>query len=95
MNGDRYKVSFSRDVSAELRRLGRTAQAEGRFGSFADAANWIAEELERTPHEFGESREMLETFIFRCGFAGPLYVAYAIDESERVVFIRRFALVKS
>ncbi len=95
MSNGRYRVSFSRDVANELRDLGRIARSEGRFRPFAEAATWIAEELERTPHEFGESREELGSLAFRCGSAGILYVAYAIDEADHVVFIRRFALVKS
>ncbi len=95
MNGGNYRVSFSRDVANELRDLGRIAMSEGRYQQFPEAATWIAEELERTPHEFGESREEIGSLAFRCGCAGTLYVAYAIDESEHVVFIRRFALVKT
>lgn len=95
MSESRYKVSFSVEVASELRRLGRAALVEGRFHTFAGAANWIAEELERTPREFGESRYTVGSYEFRCGFAGPLYVDFAVDEHIRVVFIRRFALVKS
>jgi hypothetical protein len=94
MTDGRYTVSQSREVGDQLRRLGRTAHAEGRFQSFADGARWIFEELSRTPTEFGESRYESGSLAFRCGFAGALYVEYAVKSESRAVFIRRFSLVR-
>ena len=71
------------------------ARASGRLPLFLAAARWIVEELTRTPAEFGESWTTRpgSDLIFRRGFAGPLFVQYAIREDNRAVYIRRFALM--
>lgn len=95
MAAARYKVSFSRDVADQLRRVGEAARAEGRLQGFIDGGRWIFEELSRTPSEFGESRYEAGSLAFRCGFAGAVYVEYAVNSDAHVVFIRRFAIVRT
>jgi hypothetical protein len=93
---DRYQVHNSATVAEQFRRLAEQARASDRLPLFRRAARWIIEELERTPNEFGESREAWpeRSIAMRCGFAGPMYVEYAVYESERAVYIRRFALTR-
>jgi len=47
--------------------------------------------------EFGESREYLSHLglHLRIGFAGPLFVEFAVNLSHRLVFVRRFGLSPS
>lgn len=96
MSTDRYQVVQAGEVTEEYKRLAFQARAEGRLPIFLKATRWAMEELARTPHEFGESWHVLpqSQITFRRGFARPLYVQYAIHEGERVVFLRRFALVR-
>lgn len=94
--GDRYQVHNSAAVAEQFRRLGEQAAASGRLQLFLRAARWIVEELERTPNEFGESRESWpeRSITMRCGFARPVYIEYAVYENERAVYIRRFDLMR-
>jgi hypothetical protein len=89
-----YQVVNSQAVAEQFRDLADEARASGHLPLFLAAARWILEELARTPTEFGESWTTWpgSDLIFRRGFAGPLFVQYAIREDERVVYIRRFAL---
>lgn len=91
---DRYQVHNSAAVAEQFRHLAEQARTSGRYQIFLRAARWIIEELERTPNEFGESRESWpeRSISVRCGFARPLYVEYAVHESHRAVYIRRFSL---
>ncbi len=90
--GDRYKVVNSGAVADEFRQASNVARAAGQLSLFVASAKWIMEELSRTPGEFGESREERagDGLVSRCGFAGCLYVEFAIHEQQRVVFLRRF-----
>ena len=96
-SSDLYRVENSEAVADEFRRLADLARAAGYLRLFVQSAQWIMEELGRTPHEFGESRESYsaDRLVARCGHAGPLTVSYAIHESEKTVFIRRFALPRA
>lgn len=60
---------------------------------FLRAARWVLEELARTPTEFGESGPRWERLGIagRRGFAGPLYVDFGVDDTNRFVYLRRFA----
>jgi hypothetical protein len=93
---DRYRVYNSAAVAEQFRRLAEVARASGRGRVFLAAAKWIMEELERTPTEFGESRAVYPApaLVLRRGFARPLYVDFAVREDVKVVYIRRFALVR-
>jgi hypothetical protein len=91
---ERYQVVNSQAVAEQFRNLAEEARAADRLPLFLAAARWIMEELARTPTEFGESWTTRpgSDLIFRRGFAGPLFVQYAISEHNHVVYIRRFAL---
>ncbi len=91
-----YRVDHSAEVAEQFLKLSEQAQASGRRTAFLRAARWIMEELASTPHEFGESRERYEALRLtrRCGIVRPLFVDYAIHDEHRIVFIRRFALLK-
>ena len=93
---DRYQVHNSASVAEQFRRLAEQARVGGRLPLFRRAARWIIEELERTPTEFGESREAWpdRSISMRCGFARPVYVEYAVYENQRAVYIRRFDLMR-
>jgi hypothetical protein len=54
---DRYPVSHSGVVSDQMRAVFAHATAEGVKPVTVKAAQWMLEEMERTPEEFGESRE--------------------------------------
>ncbi|MDB5311770.1 MAG: hypothetical protein JWO38_5972 [Gemmataceae bacterium] len=91
---DRYQVSQSRKVLEDFRRLLDLARDRGILAQTARATRWIPEELTLTPMQFGESREYkapLDLHL-RIGFAGPVYVEFAVNLPHRMVFIRRFGL---
>jgi hypothetical protein len=56
------------------------------------AARWMLEELERTPLEFGESRESLNSMGLevRVAFVRPFLVRLEVNERNRIVFVQRF-----
>ena len=60
------------------------------------ASRWMFEELERTPLEFGESREGTDAgrLQMRLAFVGPLQVLFGVHEPSRTVFVSRMALRK-
>jgi hypothetical protein len=90
--GDRYRVVNSGAVAEQFRQLADEARTHGRLTGFKQAARWIMEELARTPEEFGESWFVRpgSALTFRRGFARPLYVEYAFDTANRIVYLRRF-----
>lgn len=92
-----YRLDQSADVSAAFRSIVAGVRGLGRLDIFVPAARWIVEELARTPNEFGESRDWFADAgtQARCGFAGPLYVAFGVHEESQVVFLRRFVLCRS
>jgi hypothetical protein len=89
-----FQVSQSRRVLDEFRRVLDLARERGILPMTLRASRWVVEELTRTPMEFGESREYLPRLDLhmRIGFAGPVYVEFAVNLPNRVVFIRRFGL---
>ena len=58
------------------------------------ALRWMLEELERTPLEFGESREGsdVDRLRLRIGFVEPLVVNFGVHEPSRNVFVSRVGL---
>ena len=86
-----YQVSNAGRVSDELRDAFAQAEAKGLLPLAVRAAKWIVEELERTPKEFGESRDFLTyaSIQMRIGFAAPLFAVFGIHEDSRTVFIRK------
>lgn len=92
----RYRVVNSAAVAEQFRALAEQARATGRLPRFLAAGKWIMEELARTPLEFGESwaTQPGSNLILRRGFARPLHVQFAVHEAERIVYIRRFVLLR-
>lgn len=90
----RYRVVNSGFVADQFRELLRRTTHPSQRSDIVEAARWIIEELARTPDEFGESQETLPGtgWILRRGFAPPLFVEYAIDEPNRLVYLKRFWL---
>ena len=91
-----YQLFELPGVAAGFRAAADQARRQGRLPLFVRAARWVMEELARTPGEFGESREWHEhaRIQARCGFARPLYVEFGVDEANRIVYLRRFVLVR-
>ena len=87
----RYRVSNAGRVSDELRAALAQAERKGILPLAVRAARWIVEELERTPNEFGESRDCLAyaDIQIRIAFAAPLFVAFGIHDESRTVFVRK------
>jgi len=88
---ERYEVSNAGGVSDELRAAFALAESKTILALAVRAAKWIVEELERTPGEFGESRDFLAyaDIQVRIAFAAPLFVVFGIHEDSRTVFIRK------
>ena len=87
----RYSISNAGRVSDELRSAFAQAEFRGFLPLAVHAARWIVEELERTPGEFGESRDFL-TYAgirVRIAFAAPLFVVFGIHGESRTVFVRK------
>jgi hypothetical protein len=86
-----FRISNSGQVSEQLRAAFAQADQVGALPVTVRAARWIVEEMERTPDEFGESRDYLpEAGIrMRIAFAPPLYVIFGIHEDSRTVFVRK------
>jgi len=92
-----FQVSHSRAVVEEFRRILDLARAQGILPITLRASRWILEELTRTPMEFGESRDHLThlDLHLRIGFAGPLFVEFAVNIPNRLVIVRRFGFSPS
>ncbi|MCU0703978.1 MAG: hypothetical protein MUF18_08385 [Fimbriiglobus sp.] len=78
-------------MSDQLKALFAHAGAEGVKQVAVKAAKWMLEELERTPEEFGESREYLPhaDLHMRLAFVPPLFVQFGVHHSTRTVFISK------
>jgi hypothetical protein len=89
-----YRVSQSQLVEEQFLRLVALATEQGRRRLVLRAARYVVEELAYDPARFGESRGVLPDMelSLRIAFAPPLYVEFAIHESSRQVFVRRFGL---
>ena len=92
-----FQVSHSQQVLEEFRLVLDQARDRGILPITLRASRWALEELARTPMEFGESREYLVhlELYMRIGFAGPIFVEFAVNLPNRIVFVRRFGLSKS
>ncbi len=97
MSTDRYRISNSRAVAEQLRALIDHAEREGQHLPTLRALRWMMEELERTPLEFGESREgsNLDRLLLRIGFVEPLFVRFGVHEPSRTVFVSHFGISKT
>jgi hypothetical protein len=95
MNGE-FSLSFSKRTALELRRLLDVLRDRGKLESATRALRWIAEELSRTPMEFGESRYDLQhlDLHLRVACIGEIRVDFAVHLRSHQVFIRRWSLMK-
>ena len=94
MDEPNYRVSHSVEVSAQFLALSSEAKLCGRLAEFLRCSKWIWSELTNTPLVFGEGRyyDLTPRLLYRVAQTGPLFVEFAVMESEKIVFIRRFAL---
>jgi hypothetical protein len=86
---NQYRLSNSERVAEHFRDCLLRARNTGRYAVALRAARWIVEELERTPLEFGESRENYPgaRLQLRIGFARPLKVSFGVHEESKTVFV--------
>lgn len=86
-----YEVSSSILAHEQLRAIFKQL---GPAGGVAAAVRWMWSELERTPDEFGESREYLTyaRLQVRVAFVGPLHVRFGVHQPSRQEFITHIGL---
>ncbi len=86
-----YRISNAAVVSDQLRAVLGRARATGVLRVGVAAARWLVEEWERTPFEFGESREYLghADLHMRIVFVPPLYAVFGIHEPSHTVFVSK------
>lgn len=86
-----YRISNAAVVSDQLRAALARAEATGVSRIAVGAAKWLVSELERTPFEFGESREHLPhaDLHMRIVFIPPLYAVFGIHEPSQTVFVSK------
>ena len=97
MSPGTYRISNSKATGELFKAIADEARKAGRRLETLRAARWIFEELERTPLEFGESRNVYHhlQLQMRIAFVRPLTILFGVHESSRTVFISRMALGKS
>jgi len=88
----RFQVNISGARMEELDRMADLAKSEGKKDDFL---RWLKEldfRLTHEPHEWGESREMLETrqLEIRFGTVGEITVWYGVHAETRTVYVKRF-----
>lgn len=90
MATDLYTISNSAAVSESFRAAMESARQDGIFPAALRAARWIVEELQRTPHQLGESRDYFPQteLAMRIAFVQPFVVIFAVHEPSKTVFIR-------
>ncbi|MFO0806523.1 MAG: hypothetical protein U0791_25750 [Gemmataceae bacterium] len=91
-----FEVSQSHSTIAHLKKLLELLRDQGKSRVTAKALRWIHDELTRTPMQFGESRYHLAHLDLhvRVAFVATLAVEFAVNETSRQVFIRRWGLQK-
>ena len=91
----RHTISHSGLVSEQMKAVFARADTEGVNATAVKAAKWMLEELERTPEEFGESREYLPhaDLYMRLAFVPPLFVKFGVHRPSRTVFISKIGWV--
>jgi len=96
MSTDHYRISNSQNAAEKLRAILAELLNQGRREEARRAIRWICEELERTPSEFGESREGSDRtrLHMRITFAEPLFVKFGVHELGRTVFVSHFGFSK-
>jgi HD superfamily phosphohydrolase YqeK len=91
VSDSRYLVVNSGRVAEQIEEALRQAEAAGLYRDALRSLRWAKEEMERTPHEFGESRDYREFAKLheRVAFVGLLRVHFGIHDSSRTVFVGR------
>lgn len=91
MSTDPYRVSPSGQAIDQVRAAVRRAEVDGERSLAVRAFRWAMEEMELTPHEFGESRGYLPHAALhrRIAFAGPLVFWFGVHDDTRTVFLVR------
>ena len=91
MSDTNYHISNSTAVAEQLRSVFERAGIEGVVPVTIRAARWLVEEMERTPYEFGESREYFEHAEIhkRIVFVPPMYAFFGIHQESRTVFVMK------
>ena len=94
MSTNRFFVSSSEAVREMFRTVMENARSQGKLKSAVQAAEWIFEELARTPMEFGESRDEYPSLDLhvRLAIIGPLAVQFAVNVEQKMVFLLWFRL---
>jgi hypothetical protein len=88
---NRYRLSPSGLAMDQMREAVGRAEAQGELVAVTEALEWAREEMQRTPHEFGESRGFLPHAKLhrRIAFAGPLAFHFGIHDESATVFLVR------
>lgn len=96
MSQNPYNVVHSDLIVEQLRVAMASAVAEGDKALASRAFQWAVEEMERTPSEFGESREYLQyaELYLRIAFVSRGFVSFGVHEPTRTVFVRRIGWFK-
>jgi hypothetical protein len=91
-----YRVAPSGVAREQLEAALAHAEARGEKPDVLKAARWAWEEMQRTPHEFGESRSFLPNAKLhrRVVIVGPLRFDFGIHDDSRTVFVVRIGWTK-
>jgi hypothetical protein len=87
-----FKVSSSALARSNLRELCSRAKARGQGEVVAAAVRTVIERLETDPLQLGEPKSNLPVMglVMCVGVVGPLAVQFAVDEKNRIVYIKEF-----
>lgn len=91
-----YRVNPSGLAREQLDAALAHADTLGEKPDALKAARWAWEEMQRTPHEFGESRTFWPNANLhqRVAFVGPFRFDFGIHDPTRTVFVVRVAWTK-
>jgi hypothetical protein len=87
-----FRLSYSVLVGKNLRALCDRALARGLDEQVAAAVTTIVERLEADPFQLGEPKYNLPVMglVVYVGIVEPLTVEFAVDEKNRIVYIKEF-----
>lgn len=96
MSEQRYRVTHSGVAADQLEAALARAEASGEKRDALKAARWAWEEMERTPREFGESRDYWPHAKIqqRIAFVPPLYFIFGVHDERPEVFVIRVGWTK-
>lgn len=89
MSDELYRVVNLPMASAQLRTILDVAALKGKLLEVVEAGDWMHSELERSPLEFGESRDFKKAsqLYMRIGFVSSLFALFGVHETKKVVFV--------